>query len=114
AQIRPFREVLKLWQEAGDDAKRQGKPDALFLETSAEAFRKYTDLMQSSYRKPWPRPWPCGTVWLHWDSRMVRVLRQELDISTGVATLELQHDNLRGDVRTIRFTCFVSRANGPV
>jgi hypothetical protein len=112
--IRPFREVLKLWQEAGDEAKRQGKPDALFLESSNEAFRKYTDMMQSSYRQPWPRPWPCGTVWVHWDSRMVRVLRQELDIASGIATLDLQHDNLRGGVRTVRFTCFVSRENGHV
>ena len=114
AHIKTFAEVLDLWKRAGDEAKRQGKPEMTFLESNIPFFREYSQLMQSSYRKPWPRPWPCGTVWLHWDSRMVRVVKQELDISTGVLTISLEHDDLRGKVRPVRLTCFVSRENGHI
>jgi hypothetical protein len=109
AHIRPFKEVLDIWRRASEEAKRQGKPDMLFLESNIDFFREYSNLMQSSYRKPWPRPWPCGTVWLHWDSRMVRVVRQELDISSGVLTIRLEHDDLRVRSRTVELICFVSR-----
>ncbi|MCC6393971.1 MAG: hypothetical protein IT167_25465 [Bryobacterales bacterium] len=109
AHIKTFREVLDLWRRAGEEAKRQGHPDMLFLESRIDFFREYSELMQSSYRKPWPRPWPCGTIWLHWDSRMVRVVRQELDIASGMLTLRLEHDDLRGKARPFAITCFVSR-----
>jgi hypothetical protein len=112
--IKTFQQVLDLWKRAGDEAKRQGKPEMTFLESKIDFFREYSELMQSSYRKPWPRPWPCGTVWLHWDSRMVRVMRQELDIATGAATLTFEHDDLRGTIRPFHLTCFVSRENGHI
>ena len=114
AHIKPFREVLELWQRASDEAKRQGQPEMTFLESRIDFFREYGDLMQSSYRKPWPRPWPCGTVWIEWDSRMLRLVEQELDISNGVVTVKLEHDNLRGEVRAVRMVCFVSRENGHI
>ena len=75
SQILPFKEFLKLWERASQEAKRQGKPEMMHLERNIDFFRKYTDQMHASYNKRWPRPWPCGIVWLHWDSRMVRVLR---------------------------------------
>ncbi len=109
AHIKTFREVLDLWKRAGEEARRQGHPEMTFLESRIDFFREYSELMQSSYRKPWPRPWPCGTIWLHWDSRMVRVERQELDIASGVLTLRLVHDDLRGRTRPFEITCFVSR-----
>jgi len=114
AHIKPFREVLELWKRAGEEAKRQGKPEMTFLESNIDFFREYGQLMQSSYRKPWPRPWPCGTVWLHWDSRMVQAVRQELDIASGVLTLKLELSDLRGAVRPVALTCFVSRENGHI
>ena len=114
AHIKPFAEVLKMWERASEEAKRQGKPEMIFLESNIDFFKEYSDLMQSSYRKPWPRPWPCGTVWLHWDSRMVRVVRQELDIASGVLSVALEHDNLRGAVKPFRLTVFVSREKGHV
>ena len=104
ARIKSFQEVLELWKRAGDEAKRQGKPEMTFLESNIDFFREYGDLMQASYRKPWPRPWPCGTVWLHWDSRMVQVVRQELDIASGVLTVKLVHNDLRGSVRPVTVT----------
>lgn len=114
AHIKPFKEVLELWQRAGEEAKRQGKPEMTFLESNIGSFREYAQLMLSSYRKPWPRPWPCGTVWLHWDSRLVRILRQELDLSTGVLTIRLEHDDFRGKTRLVELACFVSRDNGHI
>jgi hypothetical protein len=114
ARIKPFQEVLELWKRAGEEAKRQGKPEMTFLESNIDFFRDYGELMQESYRKPWPRPWPCGTVWLHWDSRMVQVVRQELDIASGVLTVKLETNNLRGAARPIVLTCFVSRENGHI
>ncbi|MBI4909024.1 MAG: hypothetical protein HY820_35715 [Acidobacteria bacterium] len=114
AHIKPFKEVLEIWKRAGEEAKRQGKPDMIYLESRIDFFRDYAQLMQSSYRKPWPRPWPCGTVWIHWDSRMVRLLRQELDISSGVLTLRFERDDLRGAVKPFTLTCFVSREENHV
>jgi alpha-L-fucosidase 2 len=114
SQIKTFKEVLELWKRAGEEAKRQGKPEMIFLESNIDFFREYSDLMQSSYRKPWPRPWPCGIVWLHWDSRMVRVVRQELDIATGVLSIKLEYNDLRGTARPVELTCFVSRDNGHI
>lgn len=112
--VKPFKEVLEMWKRAGDEAKRQGKPEMINLESNIDFYREYQTLTRSSYAKPWPRPWPCGIVWLHWDSRMVRVVRQDLDISTGVLTISLEHDDLRGRVRPVELTCFVSRERGHI
>ncbi|MCP5116552.1 MAG: twin-arginine translocation signal domain-containing protein, partial [bacterium] len=90
--MRTFDEVLKLWAEASERAKQAGKPELTRLERNDPELNDYHDKVRSSYSKPWPRPWPCGTVWLHWDSRFVRVKRQLLDISTGIYRLELLHD----------------------
>ena len=82
--VLPFNELLKLWERASEEAKRQGKPDMLYMEYGIDFFREYTQKVTSSYAKSWPRPWPCGIVWIHWDSRKVRVVRQVLDPSNGL------------------------------
>jgi hypothetical protein len=87
--VLPFDQVLELWRRASEEAKRQGKPDMLYLESNIPVFREYYTKVRSSYDQPWPRPWPCGTVWFHWDSRWVRVARQQLDPANGLYTLEL-------------------------
>jgi alpha-L-fucosidase 2 len=112
AHILPFREVLALWEKASAEAKRQGHADMTQLQENIDFFRRYTEKMASSYRKPWPRPWPCGVVWLHWDARQVRVVKQELDIATGMLTVQLEVDDLRGKVQPARVLCFVSREEG--
>ena len=109
-----FQDFLKLWERASEEAKRRGKPDMLFLERNIDFFREYTQKVRSSYAKIWPRPWPCGIVWIHWDARMVRVVRQELDPSQGLLTIQLEHDDLRGSTRAIQVSCFVNRHNGHV
>lgn len=109
-----FKDLLELWRRASEEAKRRGRPDMLHLETNIEFFREYTQRVRSSYAKPWPRPWPCGIVWIHWDSRMVRLVRQVLDISEGLLTLDLEHDDLRGSLRRIRVLCFVNQETGHI
>ncbi len=112
--VLPFDELLKLWDRASEEAKRQGKPDLLYLENSIDFFREYTMKVNSSYAKSWPRPWPCGIVWMHWDSRQVRVLRQTLDPSNGLFTLDLEHDDLRGKRGKVTVRCFVNWNTGHV
>ena len=112
--VLPFNELLELWRRASAEARRQGKPDMTYLEYGIDFFRDYTMKVASSYAKSWPRPWPCGIVWIHWDSRQVRVLRQELDPSSGLYTLNLQHDNLRGQRRQVTVRCFVNWSSGHV
>lgn len=112
-EVLPFAKVLEMWKQAGEEAKRRGRPDATFLENQPP-LAEYTRKVRESYAKPWPRPWPCGIVWIHWDSRSVRVMSQRLDIATAVFTLELECDDLRGAVRKAVFECFVSRENGHI
>jgi len=112
--VKPFREVLDMWKRAGEEAKRRGQPEMTHLESNIDFFREYSVRTQTSYRKPWPRPWPCGIVWLHWDSRMVRVVEQKLDIADGVLRILFEYDDLRGTVRPFTLTCFVSREGNHV
>ena len=92
AHVLPFSELLDLWKRAGDEAKRQGKPDMIYLEHEIPFFREYTEKVAASYAKTWPRPWPCGIVWVHWDVPRFHVVRQTLDCSTGHFSLELEEN----------------------
>ncbi|MDR3678011.1 MAG: hypothetical protein P4N24_21200 [Acidobacteriota bacterium] len=112
--VLPFDELLKLWERASEEAKRQGKPDMLYLESRIDPFRDYTAKVASSYRKSWPRPWPCGIVWIHWDARKAHIRRQTLDPSNGMFTLELDHDDLRGHRQKVTMWCFVNWNSGHV
>ena len=113
-ELVPFARILELWKEAGERAKQDGRPRQLFLETNDPVLAAYQRKVRGSYDKPWPRPWPCGIVWMHWDSRQVRILRQSLDISTGIYRLELEHDDLRGRVRPVAVECFVNWHTGHI
>jgi len=107
--VLPFAEVLKLWDNASAQAKKQGKPEATYLEDTNPALRDYAEKTSSSYRKSWPRPWPCGIVWVHWDASAFRVARQELDPANGLFSLELA----RGG-EAVHLFCFVNTAAGHV
>ena len=94
-QVLPFREVLQLWQRASEDAKKMGKPDLLYLETRVPFFREYSEKVASSYDgKKWPRPWPCGTIWINWDSTWLEPSQHTLDLATGLFTLTLRSRNV--------------------
>ena len=109
--VLPFDELMKLWERASAEAKRQGKPEMTYLETHIDFLREYTAKVSSSYSKPWPRPWPCGVVWVHWDSRKVRLVSQTLDPSDGLFTAEFIHDDLLGTEQPFKLFCFVSRTS---
>lgn len=53
-------------------------------------FRKYSEMAGDNYRKPYPRPFPCGSVILGLDRRDVQVLGHKLDISNGLCSITLQ------------------------
>jgi hypothetical protein len=108
-QVLPFAEVRKLWDRASQESKRQGKPEAAYLEAANPALRAYAEKVSSSYGKSWPRPWPCGTVWVHWDVPAFRVVRQELDPANGLFTLELARAG-----QAVHLFCFVNTAAGHV
>ena len=104
-----FEQLKRLWKEASEDAKRQGDPNRLFLEKSYPPFAEYTKKTRSAYARNWPRPWPCGTVWFHWDPRWVTLRSQTLDISSGLLTLVLDIQEFRESARSVTLSCFVSR-----
>jgi alpha-L-fucosidase 2 len=107
-----FEELLKLWRRASEAAEQQGKPDILYLESNIDFFREYTERVASSYGMPWPRPWPCGTVWIHWDPRWIHAGRQVLDPSNGLFTLELGIHELNQEPRTVTVSSFVDWDTG--
>jgi alpha-L-fucosidase 2 len=109
-----FKQILQLWEEASARAKRDGRPDATFLERSDPEMSEYVQKMRSSYAKRWPRPWPCGTVWLHWDARKVTIERQELDLASGIYRLDVTVDDLAGGRRRAYLECCVNWTTGHI
>lgn len=47
-------------------------------------YRDYCDLTQENYRKPYPRPMPCGSILLGYDRRKAEVLGHKLHIHNGL------------------------------
>jgi alpha-L-fucosidase 2 len=107
-----FQQLLELWRRASEAAKQQGKRDMLFLERNIDFFREYAQKVVSSYRMPWPRPWPCGTVWIHWDPRWVQAGRQVLNPSNGLFTLELGIHEMNHEPHTVTVSSFVDWDTG--
>ena len=112
--VLPFDELLQLWKLASEEAIRAGKPDMLFLESQAEVFRQYTEKVSSSYRRPWPRPWPCGTIWMNWDPRWVRVKGYSLNPANGVFQVNLDLVSLDAPPRATQISGFVDWTTGAV
>ena len=107
--VLPFAEVMKMWERASERARKAGRPDATYLENSDPELSAYQQKVRSSYAKSWPRPWPCGTVWLHWDSRWVTVGQQNLSIIDGQYELQLRVAEHGKPPRQVTVRCFVSR-----
>jgi len=47
-------------------------------------FRDYIQMTRENYAKPYPRPFPCGTLVLGFDRRNAEVLGHRIDIATGL------------------------------
>ncbi|MDR2375570.1 MAG: hypothetical protein LBD96_03930 [Treponema sp.] len=58
-------------------------------------FDDYFNKMSANYSKPYPRPFPCGTVVLGFDRRQVELLGHRIDISTGLCEVYLLNGSLR-------------------
>jgi alpha-L-fucosidase 2 len=59
-------------------------PDTLKLLTDDPWYREYSRMTAENYRKPYPRPFPCGSVLLGFDRRSAEILGHRLDISNGL------------------------------
>ncbi len=113
--VLPFPELLKLWERASEEAKRLGHPEMLHLETNIDFFREYTEKVGVSYdHRTWPRPWPCGTIWIHWDPRWVHTGRHVLDPSNGLFSLELHLTGPQSKPRALVISSFVDWTTGLV
>jgi alpha-L-fucosidase 2 len=70
-------------------AKVKAIPDTLKMLTDDEWYRKYSLMSQENYRKPYPRPFPCGSLLLGFDRRNAELLGHKLDISNGLCEVYL-------------------------
>jgi hypothetical protein len=55
-------------------------------------FKNYISMVQENYGKPYPRPFPCGTVLLGFDRRETELLGHTLDIADGLCRIALKHN----------------------
>lgn len=52
-------------------------------------YSEYINMARENYAKPYPRPFPCGSLLFGFDRRKVEVIGHKLDISTGLVTIQL-------------------------
>src|SRR5512133_2163793 len=52
-------------------------------------YRDYMRMSHANYDKPYPRPFPCGSVLLGFDRREVELLGYRLDIAVGACVVNL-------------------------
>ncbi|MBI5010217.1 MAG: hypothetical protein HZB98_11355, partial [Bacteroidia bacterium] len=64
-------------------------PDTLALLTDDPWYAEYSTMAAENYRKPYPRPFPCGSVLLGFDLRNAELLGHKLDISNGICEVFL-------------------------
>jgi alpha-L-fucosidase 2 len=64
-------------------------PDTLKLLTDDPWYREYSSMAAENYGKPYPRPFPCGSVLLGFDLRNAELLGHRLDISNGLCEVYL-------------------------
>jgi alpha-L-fucosidase 2 len=76
--------------------------DTLSVLTNDPWYREYSRMAAENYGKPYPRPFPCGSVLLGFDLRDAELLGHKLDISNGLCEIYL----LRSDGRKISLQLF--------
>jgi hypothetical protein len=64
-------------------------PDTLASLTDNAWYAKYSAMCAENYQKPYPRPFPCGSVLLGFDRRDVEMIGYKLDISDGVCEVKM-------------------------
>ena len=59
-------------------------PDTLTVLTKDPWYDEYSKMTAENYRKPYPRPFPCGSVLLGFDRRNADLIGHRLNISNGL------------------------------
>jgi len=77
-------------------------PDTLSLLTQDPWYKEYSRICADNYRKPYPRPFPCGSVVLGFDRRNTELIGHQLDISNGLCQVTL----LTKDQQNMRLQLF--------
>ncbi|MDR2859256.1 MAG: glycoside hydrolase N-terminal domain-containing protein [Mediterranea sp.] len=80
-----------------DEIMRKAKALSPNLKTINEdkAFNDYLQLTADNYSKPYPRPFPCGTVVLGFDRRQVELIGHKIDISNGLCEIYLLNKGVK-------------------
>lgn len=81
------KETIGTFQEIFNKVK--AIPDTLRVLTDNPWYNEYQKMAQSSYRKPYPRPYPSGSVLLGFDRRNVEMLGHTVDIANGICEVYL-------------------------
>jgi len=82
------RSKIGTFQEVFDRVK--AIPETLKLLTDDPWYAEYSAMAADNYRKPYPRPFPCGSVLLGFDRRNAEMIGHRLDISTGLCEVALR------------------------
>lgn len=82
-------------------------PDTLKMLTDDPWYREYSLMTAENYRKPYPRPFPCGSVLLGFDRRNAEMLGHKLDISNGLCEVYL----LTSDKKKITLQAFTDMSS---
>lgn len=77
-------------------------PDTLPSLHADPWFEAYSEMTPDNYSKPYPRPFPCGSVVLGFDRRKAEMLGYTIDISKGLCEVKL----LTADKKELRLQIF--------
>jgi alpha-L-fucosidase 2 len=77
-------------------------PDTLSVLTKNPWYKEYSKMTAENYGKPYPRPFPCGSVLLGFDRRNAEMIGHRLDISNGLCEVFL----LTKDQKKIKLQIF--------
>lgn len=80
-------------------AKAKALPQDLRSIWDNQEFRDYLNMTAENYHKPYPRPFPCGTVILGFDRRKVEVLGHKIDISKGLSEVYLLNGKVKNTLQ---------------
>ncbi|MCP4313559.1 MAG: hypothetical protein GY790_20085 [Bacteroidetes bacterium] len=83
-EIGTFQEVFEM-VEAIDPGQKSLDDDPWYA--------GYKKMARENYAKPYPRPFPCGSLILGFDRREVEVIGHSLDISSGMVSIKLLLNN---------------------
>ena len=79
-------------------AKVKAIPSAYKLLTDDPWYAEYLKVARENYAKPYPRPFPCGTLVLGFDRRRVEALGYHLNIADGACRFPLLVDGIICDL----------------